>query len=126
MNHIDQKIERALQNVTFSQSAKYRVKSKISSAVQKPQGHLHKKLSAAAVFSITLAALLVVSVAAIGGLSYFKAIYGDEAETLNRRQHIAESVGQAFGTVVTDGWTDRKSTRLNSSHTATSRMPSSA
>lgn len=29
----------------------------------------------------------------------------DEAETLARRQHIAEEVGKAFGTVVTDGWT---------------------
>jgi len=29
----------------------------------------------------------------------------DEAETLDRRHHIADAVGEAFGTVVTDGWT---------------------
>ncbi|TNF37679.1 MAG: sodium-dependent transporter [Deltaproteobacteria bacterium] len=29
----------------------------------------------------------------------------DAAETLDRRHHIADAVGKAFGTVVTDGWT---------------------
>jgi len=82
MNHIDQKIETALERVTLSQSAKYRVKNKIQSAVSHPQNRVRGKRSAAAVVGIALASLLVISAAAIGGLTYFHAIYGDKAETL--------------------------------------------
>ncbi|HOP10863.1 MAG TPA: DUF4179 domain-containing protein [Oscillospiraceae bacterium] len=82
MNSIDQKIETALERVTLSQSAKYRVKNKIQSAVSHPQKRVRGKLSVSAAVSLILASLLVISAAAIGGLSYFHALYGDQVETL--------------------------------------------
>ena len=40
---------------------------------------------------------------------------------------VAQALADLSGGVAVDGWkTDRKSTRLNSSHPTTSRMPSSA
>ena len=47
-------------------------------------------------------------------------------DTLNLMPSPYDSRDYAFGDLYRDWETDRKSTRLNSSHSAKSRMPSSA
>ena len=71
----------------------------------------------------TLGALLpLITAASLGGLGWSLAGSPSRAQT--------SGAGQTTGTVqVTEGTvmvTDRKSTRLNSSHSSVSRMPSSA
>ena len=44
----------------------------------------------------------------------------------NRRRNKLRNLGRYLGNEYRDWETDRKSTRLNSSHSAKSRMPSSA
>ena len=48
------------------------------------------------------------------------------AKTQNERQDVGTNVGVNVGTNVEPKEEDRKSTRLNSSHPLSSRMPSSA
>ncbi len=85
MNHLnrnDQKVERALTCVTLSQDAKYRIKNKINGASSRAQRRSGKKHSSAAVIAVTLVSLLVITAAAVGGLSLFNAIYGDNADVV--------------------------------------------
>lgn len=71
----------ALECVTLSQDAKYRVKNKIHSASSHVQKHTGRKLSSAAVIAVTLVSLLVITGAAVG-ISMFSSIYGEKADVL--------------------------------------------
>ena len=50
----------------------------------------------------------------------------DELQAINSSLSAHYVLGNDINASETETWKDRKSTRLNSSHTATSRMPSSA
>ncbi|HNX14144.1 MAG TPA: DUF4179 domain-containing protein [Oscillospiraceae bacterium] len=96
MNPIDQKIEGALEQVTLSQDAKYRIKNKVKAFPAKHNKRIGGKLSSAAFLSIVLASLIFITAAAAVGFSLFKGIYGEKAETLT-------PYGVTIGTSVQNG-----------------------